>query len=97
MAIIPQDPVLFSGSLRKNVDVFNEFTDAQVWNALEKAQLKDVVEDRCPDLLDEDVGTAGSKWSAGEKQLICFARAMLSDSEILLLDEATSTVDNKTD
>nr|XP_015838864.1 PREDICTED: multidrug resistance-associated protein 4-like isoform X2 [Tribolium castaneum] len=87
IAIIPQEPILFCGSIRKNLDPFNEFDNPHLWSALEEVQLKNVVRN-----LDSEINL-----SVGQKQLLCLARAVLKKSKIIALDEATSSVDVETD
>lgn len=94
---VPQDPVLFSGTLRQNVDVFRRHTDEDIWQALTEAHFVKFVEDKGDQGLDCLVTSGGTNWSVGEKQLICFGRAMLQRTRILLLDEATSSMDSATD
>jgi ATP-binding cassette subfamily C (CFTR/MRP) protein 4 len=96
IAIIPQQPVLFFGTLRKNLDLFDEFDDSQLWSALEDVKLKDMLSD-LPSGLDTMILEGGENFSLGQKQLLCLVRAMLRNVKIVVMDEATANVDLSTD
>jgi ATP-binding cassette, subfamily C (CFTR/MRP), member 1 len=107
LAIIPQEPILFQGTIRSNLDPFNKHTDIELWSALRQANLvgqedhQDIPKDDDTNgyriHLDAPVEEEGTNFSLGQRQLMAFARALVRNSQIIVCDEATSSVDFETD
>ncbi|XP_077281722.1 sulfonylurea receptor [Temnothorax americanus] len=96
LSAIPQDAIMFSGTIRENLDPFSEHEDQEIWRALELSQIKDVIASY-PEGLNLEVREGGENFSAGQLQLLCMARAILQRSSIVVLDEATSALDIATE
>ena len=92
LSIIPQEPILFSGTVRSNLDPFNNYSENYLWDVLRKAHLKEKIE-KLPMKLDSRITAGGENFSVGERQLLCLARAMCKQSKILILDECTGMRD----
>lgn len=103
MAIVPQDPVLFNGTIRSNLDPLGSYSDAEVWDAIHRVHMSHALEGATGDMngdghgLDMVVCEKGSNFSAGERQLLSLARAILSGVKVVVLDEASASLDNHTD
>jgi len=96
LSVIPQDPFLFAGTVRSNIDPFNKYTDIEIWDSLKRVKLAEFI-NHMTLKLEASVEEDGQNLSVGQRQLLCLGRALLRKSKILIMDEATASIDHETD
>ncbi|KAI8868431.1 P-loop containing nucleoside triphosphate hydrolase protein [Ramicandelaber brevisporus] len=97
LSIIPQEPVLFKGTLRFNLDPFGQYSDDQIWDAIDACDLRTMIEHKLPNKLETEVAEGGKNFSTGERQLLSMCRAVLRRATIIVMDESSANIDMASD